>query len=477
MRLNNPYKPSKLAARAQTDYRLQHRLWGWLGGSAALLLCVSWALSLRHVASAIAPQTAQLSHTIAQLRLNEIAFELGVFQGKISGQELQRLSGLGELVPFCFTVRDIHAQEVGRGCFGMVSAHPLVVEHLVRWAATEAPVSTLPLVRYPGITVGELSITPNWPAHAALLWQQGIQSLLSTGVWVVMALLGFEAARRALRPTRAMMQALQQLEAGDLNARMPRAAPHELQRISSTFNRMATRLQDTITTQRQLADQLLTLQESERRHLARELHDELGQALTSIRAEVAFIEEVAVESEPALLPSVHALTRSCEHMVLSVRHIVQQLRPAGLETFGLTASLHHLVDHWQRRDGERCRYELEIQGDIDDLDDTLTVSVYRLVQEGLTNAIRHGQASLIRIRLAGDARGLHLLIEDDGKLTELPATPLSGGHGLLGMRERVLALGGTLSMDIRPPHGLRLQLDLPLHQPCHELNPVAPADR
>lgn len=454
------------------DYRLQNRLWGGLIGGSVLLLCLSWAMNIWQMVNAIGPQARQVGQTILQLRLNEIAFELGVFQGTISGQDLHRLNGLGELVPFCFTVRDIHAQLVGQGCLGTVSFHPIAIEHLLRWVAQDV-LFTVPLVRYPGIIVGELGITPHWAAQAALLWQHWLHTLLYAVVLMVMVGLGFWAARRALSPTRAMMQALQRLEAGDLKARMPQVAPHELQRIGSTFNRMADRLQDTITTQQQLADQLLTLQESERRHLARELHDELGQSLTSIRAEVAFIEEVARESEPSLLPSIDALTHSCEHMVRAVRHIVQQLRPPGLETFGLAASLKHLIEDWQRRDGQRCCYHLELIGNTDAWDDTLSVSVYRLVQEGLTNAIRHGQASWIDIRLTVEANRIHLLIQDDGPLTELPLRPLSSGQGLLGMRERILALGGTLSMDIRAPHGLRLHI----HLPFHDSKPIALVDR
>lgn len=453
-------------------YRLQRRLGAW-----SLVAALSWLLfsgvwSLWRVAVAIDPQLQHLARTVEHLRLNELGAEPGVFQAPLSGAELQNLAGLGELAPFCLSVRNIHGQAVDQRCLGPSGPHPAGIERLLRATAPGVGAS-LPLVRYPGTRVGELALSPHWPAQAALLWQHWWQTLVSALALAALVALTYLAARRALRPTAAMMATLQRLEAGDLSARMPPAGPTELQRIGVQFNRMADRLQDTVQAQRQLADRLLTVREEERRHLARELHDELGQSLASIRAEVGFVDEVARESVPALRPSAEALTRTCEGMVTAVRHIVQRLRPPGLEAFGLTACLRQLVDSWQRRDGQHCRYHLQIDGDLDRWDDTLSVSVFRLVQEGLTNAVRHGQASLIEVVLSERADGLHLLVQDNGPLSQAPdLVPATGGQGLLGMRERVQALGGSLSLEVGEPHGLRLRI----HLPVNEGNHAAPAD-
>jgi protein-histidine pros-kinase len=457
---------------AVPGYRLQRRLGAWLLAGAALLLLASGGWSLWRVASAVDPQLQRLARTIERLRLNELGAEPGVFQATLAGEELQNLVGLGELVPFCLTVRNIHGLAVDQRCLGTAGAHPGGVESLLRATAGEEVGALLPLVRYPGTRVGELALAPHWPAQSALLWQHWWQTLVSAAGVLAVAALAYLAARRALRPTRAMLATLQRLEAGDLSARMPPAGPRELQRIGAQFNRMADRLQDTVGAQRQLADRLLSVREEERRHLARELHDELGQSLTSMRAEVAIVDEVARESVPALLPSADALTRTCEGMVTAVRHIVQQLRPPGLETFGLKASLEQLVDSWRRRDTGRCGYSLQIDGDVDRWDDTLSVSVFRLVQEGLTNAVRHGQATRIAVVLSERADGLHLQVQDNGPLAQPPSLPDSGGQGLLGMRERVQALGGTLALEVADPHGLRLRIHLPVHEGHH----AAPAD-
>lgn len=458
---------------AVPGYRLQRRLGAWLLVGAFLLLLASGGWSLWRVASAVDPQLRRLAGTIQHLRLNELGAEPGVFQATLSGAELRKLSGLGELVPFCMVVQDIHARPVDQRCMGSTVPRPPVVDAVLRLAASGGAPVSVPLVRYPGTHVGELALQPHWPAQATLLWQHWWQTLVSAAALAALLALTYLGARRALRPSGNMMSTLQRLEAGDLSARMPLAGPSELQRIGAQFNRMAERVQAQALAQRQLADRLLSVREEERRHLARELHDELGQSLTSIRAEVAFVDEVARESVPVLLPSADALTRTCEGMVTSVRHIVQQLRPPGLEAFGLTACLQQLVDSWRRRDAGRCEYGLQLDGDLDHWNDTLTVSVFRLVQEGLTNAVRHGQASRIEVALSARADGVHLRVQDNGPLEHPPTLPTSGGQGLLGMRERVLALGGTLTLAVAQPHGLRLSIHLPVLEGHH----AAPADR
>ena len=359
-------------------------------------------------------------------------------------------------------------EHLGRAVYGGIwePGHPSADEQGFRRDVLElVRALRVPLVRYPGTRVGELALAPHWPAQSALLWQHWWQTLVSAAGVLAVAALAYLAARRALRPTRAMLATLQRLEAGDLSARMPPAGPRELQRIGAQFNRMADRLQDTVGAQRQLADRLLSVREEERRHLARELHDELGQSLTSMRAEVAIVDEVARESVPALLPSADALTRTCEGMVTAVRHIVQQLRPPGLETFGLKASLEQLVDSWRRRDTGRCGYSLQIDGDFDRWDDTLSVSVFRLVQEGLTNAVRHGGAHNAWLTVTvGTA--VHVVLEDDGAGLQDASKAVDevevGGMGLKGMRERLAPLAGTLTLTPRARGGARLEARIPL---------------
>ena len=143
---------------AVPGYRLQRRLGAWLLAGAALLLLASGGWSLWRVASAVDPQLQRLARTIERLRLNELGAEPGVFQATLAGEELQNLVGLGELVPFCLTVRNIHGLAVDQRCLGTAGAHPGGVESLLRATAGEEVGALLPLVRYPGTRVGELAL-------------------------------------------------------------------------------------------------------------------------------------------------------------------------------------------------------------------------------------------------------------------------------------------------------------------------------
>ena len=163
-------------------------------------------------------------------------------------------------------------------------------------------------------------------------------------------------------------------------------------------------------------------------------------------------------------------------MMESLQQILHRLRPVGLEEFGLQASLEQLVADWNQRGRGRTTLALEITGSLAELSDDINVSLYRIVQEGITNALRHGQADRVAIDLQVAATVLTLDIRDNGRFQPRSSGVVAGegtmegggegerrqgGYGLLGMEERVLALGGTLS--IGPAEGgTRLAVWLPL---------------
>lgn len=216
---------------------------------------------------------------------------------------------------------------------------------------------------------------------------------------------------------------------------------------------------------RELAHQLISVQESERRALARELHDELGQCLASINAEAAYAGELARERLPALQPCAEAIARTTAHMMEVLQQILHRLRPVGLDEFGLAASLGQMVGDWERRSRGQCSYRLDIDGEVGDLPDNLNVNLYRIVQESLTNAAKHGQARRIDVRLRREPSGaVSLEVEDDGAETGAARGTRAGGFGLIGMHERVQALGGTLAVLPRTPCGVRVEVHLPSPQ-------------
>ncbi|WP_290874875.1 ATP-binding protein [Aquabacterium sp.] len=212
---------------------------------------------------------------------------------------------------------------------------------------------------------------------------------------------------------------------------------------------------------RDLAQRLILAQEQERRTLARELHDELGQHCTAMRAEARFIQQA--HAHTATGDSAGRIGASAERLYGLVKGMLNRLRPPALDSLGLEMALLELCDGWEQQTGIACRFmPTPCQTPSPhDLDDATAVTLYRLVQEALTNVARHAQAQQVWVNLTCRGDGcLHLQVKDDGQ--GLPeGTPPRHGLGLIGMQERVAALHGTLQLHSQPGQGLCIDITLP----------------
>ncbi|MDP1613279.1 MAG: histidine kinase [Sulfuritalea sp.] len=196
--------------------------------------------------------------------------------------------------------------------------------------------------------------------------------------------------------------------------------------------------------------------EEERKRLARELHDELGQSVTAIRLIAASIARSS-ESDGAAQGSAK-INEIAAGLYDSVHRIVRELRPAVLEQPDLAAALADLGREWRLRHPE-IELALTLEGDLGDLGEAATLAVFRCVQEALTNVLKHAQASRVDLRVARRDGRLDASIEDNGR----GASGVAGaGHGLVGMRERVVALGGSLEAAAGAAGGFRVSMRLPL---------------
>jgi two-component system sensor histidine kinase UhpB len=210
---------------------------------------------------------------------------------------------------------------------------------------------------------------------------------------------------------------------------------------------------------RELAQRLIALQESERRALARELHDEFGQRCSAIRAETAWLRRSAVDDREGMLAAARRADNAAHDLYQLVRDLLRRLRPADLDALGLVAALQAQCESWEERSGVSCIFHHA--GVPASLGETVDIAIYRTVQEGLTNVMRHARASQVRVRLerlSPDA--LQLTVQDDGRGMDLNAA--TRGLGLLGVRERAAAVGGQLDVDSRLGTGVRLTLRVPL---------------
>jgi len=223
---------------------------------------------------------------------------------------------------------------------------------------------------------------------------------------------------------------------------------------------------------RRLSQQYVHAQEAERKSLARELHDELGQYLNVIELDAVGIRDAEPE-RAALRQRAAAIVGHCKHIHAALTGLIRQLRPVGLDELGLAAALEHCIDTWRTRmPGSQLR--LLSGGEFANLPEALAVTLYRLVQEALTNAAKHAAAAHVTIRLDREAGAspdegpvldeVSLTIVDDGVGAALEAP--TRGLGLIGMRERVAALSGTLELMSSPGHGFQLRARMPVQRPA-----------
>jgi len=320
--------------------------------------------------------------------------------------------------------------------------------------------------------VGEAVVWADPATLTAQAWREA-SHLLSVMVVTLLLLCGlvYAALARALRPTRLIRAGRERIAANDRSARLPPFDLAELSAIRDVFNHLAESLDRTLAERSELTRRLIALQDDERRHLARELHDEFGQCLAAIRALAASAGQTAGQDCPAILPECESIERTAADMTETLRGALFRLRPPDVEELGLAASLEGLVAGWNGRSRGSTRFELELCGALDGLPAALGAGLYRIAQEAITNAAKHAGATSVILRVAaregqpsGGGRGateIDLTVDDDGRASDHDQ-PVRPGMGLLGMRERVATLGGRLNFEAGQGAGSHLRVVIPV---------------
>jgi signal transduction histidine kinase len=237
-------------------------------------------------------------------------------------------------------------------------------------------------------------------------------------------------------------------------------ARHEIRARHEAERKLAAALAEN----RQLAQENLRIQEAERKHLARELHDELGQYLNAIKLDAVAIRESGGRDAGCSINASLSIILAVDHVHRVVSDMIGRLRPVGLDELGLVAAIEHCVDYWRER-LPHTKFVLSARGEFEDLSEPLSLTLYRLIQEGLTNIYKHAGArqvdiTLERSRSGGqDAGELRLKVADDGR--GMGSGAPDSRFGLNGMRERVEMAGGTFVLESAPGQGLRFEVFLP----------------
>jgi two-component system sensor histidine kinase UhpB len=310
------------------------------------------------------------------------------------------------------------------------------------------------------------------PSRATLdAWDDLMHLLLLAGLFFVLVnALVFWFVSRSMRPMAHIQKGLAEMEAGRVDVTLPDFRLPEFRRISKAFNRMTSALGDAMAENRraQAAEielkhnrDLARLLEDERRGIAQELHDELGQCVTAIRSIAESIGQRAGNSMPEIRAAADSIKDIAGRIYDGMHAIVRRLRPAELDMLGLEDTLKEAVAACAARH-PGIELTLNLAGNLDKLGDAINLTVYRLVSECLTNIVRHADALQTVIELArDDDDALRLSIRDNGHGNMSDAVP-TGGFGLVGMRERVQALGGSFSIIGKPGIGTEVRAVIPL---------------
>ncbi|MGZ8241769.1 MAG: histidine kinase [Methylobacter sp.] len=293
------------------------------------------------------------------------------------------------------------------------------------------------------------------------VWQESVTFFLSLFLLTVLTFLAINLAfNKALKSITRIVGALKTIETGHYQQKLPAFSIREYDSIAKAINHMTGELNATQQENRALTQHSLEIQEDERQRLSQELHDELGQSLSAIKVMAV----TATHEKADIKETTESIISVCDHLMTVVRSMMHQLHPLILTELGLKATLEDLLNHWSVRNPE-LKLAIVCPDEVDNLEQKITIQVFRIVQECLTNIVRHAQAkkaiiTLAIVRQTKTGKVLRLEITDDGQ--GCATTMIKTGFGLLGMRERINSLGGELTIQTQPRQGMSITANIPL---------------
>lgn len=287
-----------------------------------------------------------------------------------------------------------------------------------------------------------------------------ISATATPSEWIVLAggtaaviVVNLVLLRRIFGPLERLEQVMGRIDPHEPGRRIGEGGgDREIAKVSTAFNSMLDRLEHERADSRRRA---LRAQEAERGRVARELHDEVGQLLTGV---VLQLEGLAAAVPAARRDEVAAIQDNVREGVQTVREIARGLRPPALDEFGLRASLVALATGFGERSQMRVRHHIDPA--LPALDAETELALYRVAQEAITNVARHARAREVELLLRSDDHAVALTVADDG--LGISTDDLHSSHGVAGMRERALLVGGSLQIRRRVPQGTEVRLTVPV---------------
>ena len=321
--------------------------------------------------------------------------------------------------------------------------------------------------------LGTIAIETDPHNETLEVWNEFADSLVSPAVFCLLTiLLIHEFVGRALRPLDGLAAAMREVGEGRYRTRIGGRLAPELTQLRDSFNRMTARLSAADAENRRLHEQLLSLQEEERSDLARDLHDEVSPFLFAINIDAATASRLLSEERASEAGEhVQSIAEAVRHMQRQVRSMLGRLRPIGLAEFGFREAIENMIAFWRRRRPEIC-YEVAVAAECDELGGLIGATICRVVQECLSNAVRHAEAKKIAVSVIRSGEDVRLEVIDDGY-----GMPDSGkpGYGLVGIGERVRAMGGRVVLANRPAQGFVVTAVIPASSGQDAITATVPA--
>lgn len=303
--------------------------------------------------------------------------------------------------------------------------------------------------------------------YVTLLAAGGLLFLLAANVLV------FWLVGRAVKPFALIVSALNQLQTGRFDVQLPRLSGAEAAAIGGAFNHMVDQLAHQIETERRALRAELQLSnnreltrwidqqiERERHMIARELHDELGQSVTAMRSMALSIAQRMHTRDPQVESAARVIADESSRLYDAMHGMIPRLTPLLLDNFGLSEALDDLVARTQVNH-PGVQIDLQVELGPSGLDGDAALALFRAAQEGITNALRHGQARTLHLSLEGDDAAVTMNLRDDGCGLPADGSNRVGHYGLRWLTERVEALGGRVRLAMDQPQGVHLQVQVP----------------
>jgi two-component system, NarL family, sensor histidine kinase UhpB len=294
-----------------------------------------------------------------------------------------------------------------------------------------------------GKQVGDIVFAPDLSADLYEKWI-GFLAIACSGITLLLltAAIAHIAARSALRPLQSLGDGLSRMRKGDYEQPIPAAGPPEIRRSAQEANELARTLNRLSQDNRSLLRRIVSLQDNERQDMARELHDELGPLLFGIRANTVALLEAIPRGKRELTGAAEGILQSVETLQQANRRILDRLRPLYIQELGLERSIQTLLQN-AKKQAPDLKVTSQIGAKLNEADGLLSQTIYRVIQEAVTNVLRHAGANAMHVAADINDREVALEISDDG--IGFPADR-TFGRGLTGMLERVRALSGTLEL-------------------------------